>query len=652
MVGRRVVRGLLLAGVLAAGVAATAGPASAGTVGISPPGANADSPRVAVDAAGDAFAVWTLETSSEAYVIEAAIRPAGGAWQAPVVISALGQSSDRPELAVDPAGDAAVVWQGLGTGSQLIGAAVRSAGGAWQSPVTLSEAGQAASEPAVAISAAGEATAVWQSSNGAQSVIQARSHTAAGSWKSISKISSGGNETDPVIAVNANGGAAAAWISNGNDISGAARRVGSAWSGPSGVEYTGWEPAPPRIGLDGTGDAIVLWGAYHDSEAEINSALLPPGSGFKKPVVVAKAPGEALADGLSMTEAGEATALWTLGASGSEQIQTAALPAHGSWGATASLSEPEKHLSEAVLATNTKGDALVGWDSSKAGTVVIHTRARPAGGSWAAELNLSAPGESAFIGGAALDGTGNAIEVWHRETDTSARTITAGEFPISGALLGAPAIPAAGTAGIPVSMSIGPADELTALAGVTWSLGDGSSDQGAAINHTYARPGTYAITVGGLDGFENAFGASGSISIAPRTPVLGPLKQTAAAWREGTKLARLAAHRKPPLGTTFSFSLNEAATLSFAFTTKGAGRRVKGRCVAQSKRNAHARRCTRAIVRGKLQLKGHAGANRVTFQGLLTKHTKLGPGSYTLTLTAFAEGLKSASRTLSFTIER
>jgi len=606
---------------------------------------------VALDAAGDAFAVWTLETAAETYAIETDFRPAAGAWQAPVLISAAGISSDRPEIAVDPAGDAVVVWQGLGAGNQLISASVRRAGGGWQAPVTLSETEQVASEPAVAISGGGEATAVWQSSNGANTIIQARSHPSAGGWEAIRRISSsGGHETNPVIAANAAGGLAAAWISNGNDISGAARRVGSEWGGPSGVPYTEWQPSSPQIGLDKAGQAVAVWGSNHESEAEVRSALLPAGSGWKPSVVIAKVPGEALADGLSVSEAGEATALWTLGPSGSEQLQAAMMTPQGSWGTTAGLAGPENHIGEAVLATNATGASLVGWNSANGNEIQLHTRARPAGGAWTAKLNLSGPGESGFIGGVALDASGNALELARHQAGASTRTIDAAEFPIAGALLGGPSIPAHGTAGIPVAMSIGPADELTALGIVDWSLGDGAGASGATISHIYARPGTYAISVSGQDDFENPFAASGSISIAPRAPVLGLLRQSAARWREGKKPARVAASHKPPVGTTFSFTLNEPSTLDFAFTTPGPGRRVRGRCVAQSRRNAHARHCTRPTLRGSLRLAGHAGTNHVSFQGLLSKHAKLAPGTYTLTLTAAAEGLKSAGRRLTFTI--
>jgi hypothetical protein len=467
-------------------------------------------------------------------------------------------------------------------------------------------------------------------------------------------ISSGGNEASPAIAVNAGGGAVAAWVANGNDIAGAARRVGSKWSGPSYVEYTEWQPTAPRVALDMIGDAVALWGSYHGSQAEIRSAVLPAGKGWKAPVALASTGGEALADGLALTEAGEALAAWTVGTDGSEVIQTASMAPHGSWTPAGSLTGPERHVGQAVLATDAAGDALVDWDSVNGGGAnVVHARARPAGSGWLRALNLSGPAESAFIGGAGLDGSGNAVQLFSRGTAGSIRTVEASEFPIRGALIGPPSIPATGTAGVPVAMSLPALDELGPLATVDWSFGDGSSAGGTSISHTYADAGTYTVSVSGDDAFENAIGASQTIAIAPAhpaAPVLGALHQTSSRWREGTKLPAVSSARRPPLGTSFSFTLNETARLSFAFTTRGSGRRVRGRCVAQTPRNRHGRRCSRAILHGELQLGGRPGRDRVRFQGLLSKHTRLKPGTYTLTVTASADGLRSAPRSITFTI--
>jgi hypothetical protein len=51
-------------------------------------------------------------------------------------------------------------------------------------------------------------------------------------------------------------------------------------------------------------------------------------------------------------------------------------------------------------------------------------------------------------------------------------------------------------------------------------------------------------------------------------------------WRAGTKLAAITKKRLP-VGPTFSFTLNERAQVSFAFTQKLPGRKVKGNCVAK-----------------------------------------------------------------------
>jgi hypothetical protein len=140
-------------------------------------------------------------------------------------------------------------------------------------------------------------------------------------------------------------------------------------------------------------------------------------------------------------------------------------------------------------------------------------------------------------------------------------------------------------------------------------------------------------------------------------PILSSLRQTAKTWREGKLLARLSAsnrkRKKLPIGTTFSFRLDKPARVTFTFTRSVRGRRVGRRCVAQITKNKHKRRCTRTVVAGALGFSAHAGQNKVRFQGLLSKHKKLRPGSsYTLLVVATASGKRSRTGTLRFTIAR
>src|SRR5438309_8882326 len=97
-------------------------------------------PQVALDPAGNAIAVWsrTGTTSPHPHVVQAAVRPVGGGWQPAQDLSVpgpdAGQDADSPQIALDAAGNAIAVWYGGG----VIQAAVRPADGVWQAPEDLS----------------------------------------------------------------------------------------------------------------------------------------------------------------------------------------------------------------------------------------------------------------------------------------------------------------------------------------------------------------------------------------------------------------------------------------------------------------------------------------------------------------------------------
>jgi Concanavalin A-like lectin/glucanases superfamily len=133
-------------------------------------------------------------------------------------------------------------------------------------------------------------------------------------------------------------------------------------------------------------------------------------------------------------------------------------------------------------------------------------------------------------------------------------------------------------------------------------------------------------------------------------PILRNLTQSRRRWREGSKLARSTRKSRLSIGTVFSFTLNEPAKMSFAFTQPSGGRRVKGRCVGRSPENRRKPNCKWATTRGVLSFTGHAGLNKVSFQGRISHRQKLKPGSYTLMLTATGTYGRSAPKTLSFTI--
>jgi hypothetical protein len=142
-----------------------------------------------------------------------------------------------------------------------------------------------------------------------------------------------------------------------------------------------------------------------------------------------------------------------------------------------------------------------------------------------------------------------------------------------------------------------------------------------------------------------------TVSLPPVPPVFANVSQAHKVWRESNALLSIA-RKRPPVGTTFKFRLNEAASLKFAFTQPVGGRKVNGKCVAQTRRNRRKHKCTRTVTRATLTFIGHAGLNQVKFGGRVSGTKKLKPGKYMLVITATVPGTAPALAKLTFTIVR
>jgi hypothetical protein len=146
---------------------------------------------------------------------------------------------------------------------------------------------------------------------------------------------------------------------------------------------------------------------------------------------------------------------------------------------------------------------------------------------------------------------------------------------------------------------------------------------------------------------------------APPPPPPPPLvtitgvSQSNSRWRAGNRLASYSRTKRPPVGTTFRFILNQRAPVTFAFTQQVGGRNVGGKCVAQTNRNRRSPSCKRTVTQGTLTFTGRSGLNKVAFQGRISGSKKLSPGAYTLQITALnSAGKRSSGRSLNFTIVR
>ncbi|HXP36906.1 MAG TPA: hypothetical protein VN817_03990, partial [Solirubrobacteraceae bacterium] len=129
---------------------------------ISTPALEAHAPVVAVDSAGDAVAAWYRFDGSVGSV-EGAVLAAGGAWAAPVRISPVGAEAEAPQVAMSPAGAAQAVWSGWNESThnyQLRTTSLRP-NDTWQVSKLLSLEVEEAYGPHVALDHSGHSVVVW-----------------------------------------------------------------------------------------------------------------------------------------------------------------------------------------------------------------------------------------------------------------------------------------------------------------------------------------------------------------------------------------------------------------------------------------------------------------------------------------------------------
>src|SRR4051794_17313295 len=146
---------------------------------LSPDGQLASAQHVAVDPNGNAIIVWRRHDGFN-YRIQLRVRKPDGALSATQTLSAPGQDAHNPRVAVDPSGNATIVWR-RSDGSKLrVQVRRRSAGGLLGGTQTLSLAGESATAPQVAVDAGGNAYVVWSAPDGGIATVQGRARAADG----------------------------------------------------------------------------------------------------------------------------------------------------------------------------------------------------------------------------------------------------------------------------------------------------------------------------------------------------------------------------------------------------------------------------------------------------------------------------------------
>jgi hypothetical protein len=137
-------------------------------------------PSLAVNKRGDGVIVWTSSDQAGLSVM-ASCRQAGGAWTAPVAVSGTAAGGLTPRVALDARGQAVIVWtQLLGGNSRVHAAGGPAATCTWSAARVLSRAGGDALTPTVALDNNGDGAVAWARYNGQTFVVQSAGYDRSG----------------------------------------------------------------------------------------------------------------------------------------------------------------------------------------------------------------------------------------------------------------------------------------------------------------------------------------------------------------------------------------------------------------------------------------------------------------------------------------
>ncbi len=333
-------------------------------------------PQVAMNRAGDWTAAWGFVPMTE-YSGVRAIRCASGQLGAPVTLAAPHVSSDpfealssfEPSVAMSGNGSAHVAWYTMsssiteGQGTAATEVASSSPGGAWGSPVALTDWASLGSPPAIAADQGG-ATAMWPEGVGDYCSAIAAASTPA--WSPAATVASpavdcaGGAQASfnkPALALSEPGNGVAVWLFEIGEERGvmAAQGGGTSWSGATTLESAhGQFFIGPDVATSSTGNSVAAW----VRSGVVTVASSQGGSAWSAPIPLGGSTGTA-APSVAVDAAGDAVVVW---GTASGQVQAAYRSAGGAWGPVATLaSGVDLGLGAPQVAIDADGAAVAVW---------------------------------------------------------------------------------------------------------------------------------------------------------------------------------------------------------------------------------------------------------------------------------------------------
>jgi len=482
-------------------------------------------PELDVNSAGDAVAVWDHEEGADCpnqpaslsciHIVEAASRTSGNAWQTPVEVARPGIGA-APRVALDPAGDAAIIWiHDIGQ-DRVLQATIRPHGAAtWPNANDLSGRPFEIKNHDVALDGSGNAVAVWAQRDASTFYVVGDLRPAAGGvW--LAPVALSGISSDatagPALAAVSSGDVLVAWIDGGALRIAGGQAASGVWAAPVSPAGGGLgTDSDVDIALSPSGDAAVAWSWRRSASGPnvVQTAFRPAGAGWGAVVDLGTVAGRSHVR-VVISDAGNLAAVWrgpdnTLRAAGRARST-------GHWSQPRTIAT-NVAAAAAQVAMNPGGNAVAVWSNSV--SAKARGALRPAGGAWQPPVGVSTAASSGAR--VALDAASTAVAVWNRLPEQRV-IVESADLRGGGPVLAGVQVPEHAVVQVKASFSVQPKAWASPLVGAPlWRFGDGSSATGVSAKHAFKTRGVFTVTVSQSDATGTRSTATRKITVSAAT---------------------------------------------------------------------------------------------------------------------------------------
>jgi hypothetical protein len=384
-------------------------------------------PQVAFDSSGNALAVWHQSDGTRTN-IWANRYTSGSGWGSAVLIETDNGVAYYPQVAINSSGNAPAVWYQRDGTRLSIYANRYTSGSGWGTAVLIEtdNAGDA-QRPQVAIDSSGNATSVWYQSDGTRENIWSNRYTSGTGWGTavLIETDNAGDAEYPQVAIDSSGNATAVWQqSDGtrNNIRANHYTSVSGWGTPVLIETDNGDGYRPQVAIDSSGNATAVWHQY-GTRSNIWANRYTSGTGWGTAVLIeTDNAGDAYRPQVAIDSSGNAAAVWYQRDGTRNNIWSNRYTSGTGWG-TAVLIETDNagDAEYPQVAMDSSGNAIALWQQWDGTRYNILANRCPSGAGWGtAEIIETDNLGDASSPQVAFDSTGNAMAVWHQSDGTPA----------------------------------------------------------------------------------------------------------------------------------------------------------------------------------------------------------------------------------------